>query len=176
MRFSEKLYAENREVWQKSKDHPFVKQLVDGSLDKASFRYYLLQDYYYLTHYVKVIALGIVCAGDNAAMTDLSKSLISLEASELAMREKFYPFVGISEADLVDIEPSPAAYHYTSHLYRTAGTRELGRVLAGILPCYWLYREIGEAYQGMRESRAGVSGLVGDLSECGVCGRIEAPN
>ncbi|MBC1500220.1 thiaminase II [Listeria weihenstephanensis] len=148
VRFSEELHAENREIWQRSKDHPFVKQLVAGCLGKAEFRYYLLQDHYYLTHYVKVIALGIAYADDYDAMIELSQSLVSLEASELSMREKFYPFVGIKEKDLTGIVPSPAAYHYTSHMYRVAGSQSLGRILAGILPCYWLYQEIGEQYAG----------------------------
>ncbi|MBC1605845.1 thiaminase II [Listeria rocourtiae] len=146
MRFSEVLRAENQEIWQKSKDHPFVRQLVDGSLDKEAFRYYLLQDHYYLTHYVKVIALGIAYADDYVTMMELSKSLASLEKSELMMREKFYPYVGIETADLDEIVASPAAYHYTSHMYRLAGSHSLGRILAGILPCYWLYWEIGEQY------------------------------
>ncbi|SQC58707.1 thiaminase II [Paenilisteria newyorkensis] len=148
VRFSEELHAENREIWQRSKDHRFVQQLVDGSLDRSAFRYYLLQDHYYLTHYVKVIALGIAYADDYGAMMELSQSLASLEASELSMREKFYPHVGIETADLDGILPSPAAYHYTSHMYRLAGSQSLGRILAGILPCYWLYREIGEQYAG----------------------------
>ncbi|MBC6310268.1 hypothetical protein HCJ66_12035 [Listeria sp. FSL L7-1582] len=100
VRFSEELHAENREIWQRSKDHPFVQQLVDGSLDKEAFRYYLLQDHYYLTHYVKVIALGIAYADDYSAMMGLSQSLASLEVSELAMREKFYSHVGIEAVDL----------------------------------------------------------------------------
>ncbi|MBC1935914.1 thiaminase II [Listeria grandensis] len=148
VRFSEKLYVENREIWQKSKDHLFVKRLADGSLEREAFRYYLLQDHYYLTHYVKVIALGIAHADDYGAMIELSRSLASLENSELRMRETFYPVVGIEMADLEGIVPSPAAYHYTSHMYRVAGSQSLGRILAGILPCYWLYREIGEQYAG----------------------------
>ncbi|PTN42318.1 thiaminase II, partial [Bacillus thuringiensis] len=36
------------------------------------------------------------------------------------------------------------AYAYTSHMYRAGYEGHLGDIIAAILPCYWLYYEIGE--------------------------------
>src|SRR5690625_2817307 len=46
-----------------------------------------------------------------------------------------------------NLHPAPTAYGYTSHLYRAAGSGSLGQTIAAILPCYWLYADIGKIYQ-----------------------------
>ena len=45
-------------------EHPFVKGIADGSLDKEKFKYYMIQDYLYLIDYTKVFALGAAKAKD----------------------------------------------------------------------------------------------------------------
>lgn len=41
---------------------------------------------------------------------------------------------------------------YTSHMYRVAYQGHLGDIIAAILPCYWLYYEIGEKLQSYTPS------------------------
>ena len=50
--------------------------------------------------------------------------------------------------------PAPTAYAYTSHMYRAAYEGHLGDIIAAILPCYWLYYEIGERLKRMSAGRA----------------------
>ena len=48
MEFTDIAMELSKEAWQASFHHPFVLQLQEGNLDPAIFRYYLIQDAYYL--------------------------------------------------------------------------------------------------------------------------------
>lgn len=61
----------------------------------------------------------------------------------MALHESFMQLLEVTEEDWAAFEPSPSAYAYVSHMYR-ASEGDLADVLAAILPCYWLYWEIGE--------------------------------
>ena len=62
MKFSEVLFSEVKEIWDGYLEHPFVKAIGEGSLDKEKFKNYLIQDYLYLKDYAKVFAMGLVKA------------------------------------------------------------------------------------------------------------------
>ena len=48
MGFSEVLFKEVEEIWNEYLEHPFVKGIGEGTLDKEKFKNYLIQDYLYL--------------------------------------------------------------------------------------------------------------------------------
>ena len=48
MEFTDIAMELSKEAWQASFHHPFVLQLQEGNLDPSIFRYYLIQDAYYL--------------------------------------------------------------------------------------------------------------------------------
>ncbi|WP_439443342.1 thiaminase II [Listeria aquatica] len=146
MEFVKIWEKEANDVWQESLKHPFVQGLVDGTLEEDKFIHYLLQDYYYLTHFVRVIKLAKRQVCDPKIKKELNQVLRRLSASELSMRQTFYPRAGIKEQNLLVVQPSPAAYHYTSHLYRTAFADEFGVTMASLLPCYALYADMGNLY------------------------------
>lgn len=50
----------------------------------------------------------------------------------------------ISEEERKAFKPSPTAYSYTSHMYRSVLSGNFAEILAALLPCYWLYYEVGE--------------------------------
>lgn len=65
--------------------------------------------------------------------------------AEHALHETFFGMSGIAkDASFV---PAPTAYKYTSHLLAVAATGSLADIVASILPCYWLYWEIGQRYR-----------------------------
>src|SRR5690606_6368483 len=68
--------------------------------------------------------------------------------AELSLHEKFSGLLGITAEERAAFQPSPTAYAYTSHLLRAAYTGHLGDIIAAILPCYWLYFEIGKRFRG----------------------------
>ena len=62
MKFSQVLFEEVKGLWNEYLEHPFVKGIGEGTLDKEKFKNYLIQDYLYLKDYAKVFAMGVVKA------------------------------------------------------------------------------------------------------------------
>ena len=44
MTTTERLLNVSKEIWEAYHEHPFVKGIADGSLDKEKFKYYMIQD------------------------------------------------------------------------------------------------------------------------------------
>ncbi|MCA1062825.1 thiaminase II [Rossellomorea aquimaris] len=144
MSFSMFLRNEVKEIWEASFQHPFVKGIGDGTLPIENFRYYILQDAYYLTHFSKVQALGAAKAMDLHTTSRMAAHAVGTNEAELSLHKNFSERLGITEVEKREFKPSPTAYAYTSHMYRSAQLGGLADILATILPCYWLYYEIGE--------------------------------
>ncbi len=144
MKFSEKLRKEVDPIWQESFQHPFVQGIGEGTLPVENFKYYVLQDAYYLSHFAKVQALGAAKANSFETTNRMAAHAQSTYEAEHALHESFTEILGITEEEIKAFQPSPTAYAYTSHLYRAAYDGHLGDVIAAILPCYWLYYEVGE--------------------------------
>ncbi|GAA0479641.1 thiaminase II [Salinibacillus aidingensis] len=144
MKFSEELRQEADRYWEASFEHAFVKGIGDGSLPLERFRYYVMQDSYYLSHFAKVQSLGAAKAADLFTTNRMANHASGTYEAEMELHRTFSELLNITEEDQKQFIPSPTAYAYTSHLYRAAYSGHLGDVIAVILPCYWLYYEVGE--------------------------------
>ena len=144
MSFCKRVRSECDGIWEASFDHPFIQALADGTLDEKVFRFYVLQDAYYLNHFAKVQALGAVQAKDLATTQRFAKHAEETCVAELSLHEEFFTLLGVTQEEHAAFKPAPNAYNYTSHMYRAAFTGDLADTLAALLPCYWLYWEIGE--------------------------------
>ena len=83
MKFSEKLYERVKEIWQSYYNHPFVKEIGDGTLEVDKFKYYMIQDYLYLLDYAKVYALGVVKADTEEVMRGFSSMVNGILNGEI---------------------------------------------------------------------------------------------
>lgn len=150
MKFSEMLRAKADASWQASFDHPFVTGIADGSLPLESFKYYMLNDSYYLSVFAKVQALGAAKAADLYTASRMAAHAQGTYEAELSLHENFSKRLGITPEEHAAFEPAPTAYAYTTHLLSVGYTGTLGEIIAALLPCYWLYAEIGHRLQGMK--------------------------
>jgi thiaminase/transcriptional activator TenA len=144
LKFSQYVRQKADPIWNASFQHPFVKGIASGELPLDRFRYYVLQDSYYLSHFAQVQALGSAKAADLYTSNRMAAHVQGTYEAELALHENFIQRLEISPEELRAFKPAPTAYAYTSHMLRCAYTGHLGDILAAILPCYWLYYEIGE--------------------------------
>ncbi|QOR67362.1 thiaminase II [Cytobacillus suaedae] len=152
MKFSQEIRKEADHIWEASFHHPFVTGIANGTLSLESFRYYVLQDAYYLSHFARIQALGAAKAEDLHTTNRLAIHAQGTYEAELSLHENFSKRLGITEEERQNFEAAPTAYAYTSHLYRAAYSGHLGDIIAALLPCYWLYYEIGERLQGSTPS------------------------
>ncbi|WP_039044546.1 thiaminase II [Sporosarcina sp. ZBG7A] len=144
MTFCEEVRELCNESWEASFNHPFVQHLAAGTLPEDIFRFYVLQDSYYLKHFAKVHALAAVQAKDLATTQRFAQHAEETCGAEISLHEGFFELLDVTDEVLNSFEAAPTAYAYTSHLYRTAMNGDIADTLAALLPCYWLYYEIGE--------------------------------
>ena len=144
MKFTHRLHAAARPIWEGYHVHPFVTGLGDGTLDAAKFRCFMLQDYLYLFEYVRVFALGVAKARDPALMCRFSASVDHILNGEMEIHRAYMARLGISEADMVEAKQTPASLSYTSYMLSVAYGQGPAEIVAAILACSWSYAEIGQ--------------------------------
>lgn len=116
---------------------PFVRGLGDGTLDRERFTYYMAQDALYLADYGRVLAT----LGGQA--TDPAETLFWADSARTAtvVERELH---GAHVADLAEHEPSPTCLAYTSYLASLTTQGSYAVAVAGVLPCYWIYQDVGQ--------------------------------
>lgn len=146
---SESLFAlltsHTHDLHQKTLRHRTVQAIGSGNLPEETFRYYIEQDYQFLTRYVQVMALGVASSTNLTITTRMAELLHSTLAVEMDALRDLYRRFGGDPNDLSKISRSPTCAGYTNHLLAIASERNLLLILASILPCQWGYREIGRS-------------------------------
>ena len=66
-----------------------------------------------------------------------------LAEGEISIREGFFKELNITDEEINNTPIAPTAYNYVSHMYRQLLDGSLKSAVAGLLPCAWLYQEIG---------------------------------
>jgi len=146
--FTDLAHAATQASWDASKRHPFIQQLQAGTLPSDTFRYYLIQDHYYLHEFGKLHDLAADQSQDPRVVKQLRAGAESLRQGEIAVRQTFFDRLKITPEEVANTAVAPTGYAYTSHLYRSLMTAGPAGAVAGLLPCYWLYAEIGQALAG----------------------------
>lgn len=142
--FTDRAHEATLASWTASKHHPFITQLCAGTLPLATFRYYLIQDHYYLQEFGKLHDLAADQSTDPRVARQLHAGAEHLRQGEIAVRQTFFDRLQITAAEVTATPIAPTGYAYTSHLYRALATAGTAGAVAGLLPCYWLYAEIGQ--------------------------------
>ena len=125
MRFTEKLLKEAMPIWEKYLDHPFIKEIGEGTLDKNKFREYLVQDYLYLKEYAKVFCAGVVKAKTMEEMKFFYNSTKGTMEDETAVHIEYLKGFGISELEAEKREYKSTTISYTSYMQAIALTGDL---------------------------------------------------
>ena len=141
MLFTELAREKSSIFWERSFEHPFIQGLVSGELAPEVFRYYLLQDRYYLEHFSKLYFLIAKKSASEEIQAHLRLNAEELKNGEIFVREGFFKELEIGEQEILETPVAPTAYHYVSHMYRQLIDGSVNSAIAGMLPCAWLYHE-----------------------------------
>lgn len=142
MKTTEKLIAAAKDIWDGYYDHPFVRGIKDGTLDKEKFKYYIMQDYLYLIDYVRVFALGAAKAPDVKTMTlfvDYCKTILD---TEMDIHGGYMGILGITEEEMKEMPMAIDNAAYTSYMLRVAYEENAAAIAASILACAYSYEVI----------------------------------
>lgn len=146
MNFSALLKKNAQPILQKQFEHPFVKGLGDGTLPLDKFRYYMIQDSLYIVEYARAMAWVAPLmpeVKDILSMLDAAKQSFQIEAM---LKEQYFKQFGITLENALQMELSPTCKAYIDHLFRYTRCGTLAEGMAAILPCGWVYIEIGHRF------------------------------
>lgn len=144
MTFTDQLYELATPLWRASYEHAFIRQISDGTLPPAIFRFYLLQDWYYLSEFGKLHRLIADQLDDATSREFLLAGAQGLKEGEVEIREGFFETLQISTKEIKTTPVAPTTYNYVNHMYAALNRGGTASAVAGLLPCYWLYNEIGK--------------------------------
>ena len=144
MSFSADAWARIAPLYQSILALPFNQELAAGTLSRERFTFYMLQDAHYLTQFGRALAVTAARAPDNDALIQFAGSARAAVVVERALHEGFFARFGVSPAEAAATEPSPTCSHYTHYLVALAHNAPYEVSVAGLLPCFWIYWEVGK--------------------------------
>ncbi len=135
--FSLQLWRDSAPVRTAITGLDFIRGLGDGSLAKTHFAYYLAQDALYLNGYSRVLARAGALAPTEAEQLFWATSSRQCLEVETELHRNW---LGALTEPAV---PGPVTKAYVDHLLAVGSGGSYGEVVAAVLPCYWLYADVG---------------------------------
>lgn len=123
--------------------HPFITGLTDGTLSRDAFRYFIVQDSHYLRSYSRALALVAGRASDQAAVAMFASHAANAIAVEQDLHAGLLAELDLTPRDVDAIGAGPTTTAYMSYLLAVSATASYAEAVSAVLPCYWIYREVG---------------------------------
>lgn len=142
--FHEQLRQQTDSIWQAIYAHPFVQEVGQGVLARSAFEFFIRQDYLYLQHFARVLCLGGAQADTLDTLAMFTEHAATVVQVERTFHSNFATQLGLSALALEATPIAPTTRAYTKHLLAVAHTGTLGEIVAAVLPCYWIYWEVGQ--------------------------------
>lgn len=139
MKWSEKTWQNTLPIYEKILQLPFIEELIQGSLPKEKFFFYLQQDAIYLADYGKV--LSAIAA--KLSKSEHSEAFLHFAADSIAVEKALHESFLKDIPSNHPIEASPSCLLYTSYLLRQLTVAPIESTVAAVLPCFWIYQEVG---------------------------------
>lgn len=125
--------------------HPFVAALSEGSLAQDVFARYLVDDAHYLKGYGSALAAASARLSDPDDGALLARSAAGAVEAERVLHRGFLVPLGLDPDGSGVAEPSPTCQGYVSTLRARSALGPVEVAVAGILPCFRVYAEVGRA-------------------------------
>lgn len=137
--FTDLLWQENLPIYEGIMAHPFNQELMAGTLAKDKFQFYIGQDALYLADFGRALSVVGAKAPEVSLFMDFVKFSEGTVVVERALHEQYFR--------LFDVEApaakAPGCFAYTHFLLSTAALGTYAEGVAALLPCFWIYREVG---------------------------------
>jgi thiaminase/transcriptional activator TenA len=144
MTFTDELWQSIGPIYAAILRHPFVRGLTDGSLPREAFQFYVIQDAQYLRDFARALSIAAARAPREDWIIMLNEHSAGALRVERSLHETFFREFGLSEKDVAAVPYAPANLAYTSYLLAVAYGAPFHEGLAALLPCYWIYWEVGK--------------------------------
>lgn len=140
MKWTQEAEIASESYYEKIKELPFIKSLMDGSLNREQFAFYINQDSIYLGEYGKILA------GIGAKLTEASdrNDFLKFAADTIFVEQELHKDLKTRLSSTQNIEVSPTCLLYTSYLHKQLAQESIEVAVAAALPCFCIYKKIGE--------------------------------
>ena len=144
MSFTRELWTSMTPVYDAILRHPFLAGLTDGSLPRECFRFYAVQDALYLREFARALSLAAARAPEDDWIVMFNEHAAGALRVERSLHESFFKEFGLSPDQVAATPLAPTNVAYTSYLLAVAYGAPFHEALAALLPCYWIYWEVGK--------------------------------
>ena len=118
------------------------------TLSRERFQGYIIQDALYLAQYSRILAIAGARGPDAETLRTFGSCALEAVAVEQALHERYLTEFGVDPAQIAEAEPSPDCLGYTSFLLATAYHEPWEVLVAALLPCFWIYWDVGSRLPG----------------------------
>ncbi|MFJ5976531.1 bifunctional hydroxymethylpyrimidine kinase/phosphomethylpyrimidine kinase [Pseudarthrobacter oxydans] len=115
----------------------FIQGLASGSLPEKEFAYYLAQDAIYLNGYSRVLARTSALAPTEGEQFFWARSAAQCLEVESELHRSWL------STRTVEPQLGPVTKSYVDHLTAASASGSYAVLAAAVLPCFWLYAEVG---------------------------------
>jgi thiaminase/transcriptional activator TenA len=151
--FSEQLRRRSERIWRAIERHPFLVELHAGTLPMDRFTSFIMQDYVYLLDFAQVLCQAGAKSPDLETLQLFAHHALGAVEVERSFHATFGQDLGMSRKQLDAVTKGPITQAYIAHLQSVARSGTLGEIVAAVLPCYWIYGEVGRRLHRTRPSK-----------------------
>ena len=144
MTFTGELWKSIDVIYAEIRRHPFVTGLTDGSLPRESFQFYAVQDALYLKEFARALSIAAAKAPEDDWIIMLNEHAAGALKVERSLHESFFKEFGLTPAEVDSTPLAPTNLAYVSYLLAVAYGSPFHEAIAALLPCYWIYWEVGK--------------------------------
>lgn len=142
--FTDRLWHSISDIYRATLAQPFIGGLTSGDLDRKSFIFYILQDTLYIRDYARALAMLAVKAPNEESIMLFSEHARACIEIERGLHDELFADAGVTEEMVASAQMAPTCQAYTSYLLAVAHGRSYAEALSAVLPCYWIYWEVGK--------------------------------
>lgn len=130
-------------LWHDYTRHAFVQGLGDGTLPRAAFLHYLIQDYVFLVHFSRAWSLAVVKSETMNELKTCAATVNALVNQEMDLHVQTCAAEGISEDRLFAATEELENLAYTRYVMDAGLQGDFLDLMAALAPCVFGYGEIG---------------------------------
>ncbi len=142
--FTSQLWHDIADIYDAILAHSFLAGLTDGGLSAESFAYYVVQDALFLRRYARALSIVASRAPDTASTEMFARHAAGIVTAEMSLHQSLMADLDLDPSSVDAAQEAPTTLAYTSYLLATAGSGSYGEGVGALLPCYWIYWEVGK--------------------------------
>lgn len=152
---SDRLWEAATPIYDAILGHPFIAGLCDGSLPAAGFTHFVVQDAHYLVDFARALAALSARAPTVDEVAMWARHAAGAIEVERSLHTELLAAVGVDPATAAATPAAPTTQAYTAYLLAQTSTASYPQAVVAVLPCYWIYREVGRelARKGSTDAR-----------------------